>query len=31
MRGEDRPLKQLVGRHVVFDQEAQVDDALGHG
>src|SRR5271156_2828785 len=28
MRGDDRPLEQLVRRHVVFDQKAEVDDAL---
>jgi hypothetical protein len=28
--GDDRPLEELVSRHVVFNQQAQIDDAPCH-
>ena len=31
MDGDHRPLKHLVGRHVVFDKKAKIDYALSHG
>src|SRR6516165_3781512 len=30
MGGDDWPLKELVRRHIVLDQEAQIDNALCH-
>ncbi len=30
MRGDDRALEELVRRHVVFDGDAEIDDALAH-
>jgi hypothetical protein len=28
--GDDRTLKQLMRRHIIFDQQAQIDDGAGH-
>ena len=30
VRGDDRPLKQLMRRHVVFDEKTEIDDTLRH-
>src|SRR5262249_61783738 len=31
VRGDDRPLKQLMRRHIVFDEKTEIDDTLRHG
>jgi hypothetical protein len=30
VRGDDRTLKELVRRHVVFDEKTEIDDTLRH-
>jgi hypothetical protein len=30
VRGDDRPLKKLMRRHVVFDEKTEIDDTLRH-